>query len=134
MCIRDSGDTARMSADSSLNENLSLVPIDEAADGKKASTSSSGLHDDKPESAREKDSDENAGDSRIDEKELERYGSGPLDALLGDKKFNKSVKLPKTQLTTNRDDEKSYTWIWIVAGAVLAVVGGAIAVMMLAAK
>ncbi len=122
------GDTARMSTDSSLNENLQLAPIDET-DGKNASTSSSGLHDDKRSRSGGNASDViDSSDSKIDEKELERYGSGPLDALLGDKKFHKSVKLPKAQLSSA--EPKSFSaWIWIGVGIALAILGGLIAVM-----
>ena len=110
------GDTTRFSTDSSINDDLTLAPLEEE---KLRSADSSGLHDD------ENAVEHKSSSSSIKDLQLERYGSGPLDALLGDANFQRKAQLPKTQLTSTRKrDTWEPTWIvvWAVAGVFAVVV------------
>ena len=122
-------DTARIGDGSSINDDLDLAPLEEHKEGTRdASTSSSGLHDERP---RRKTAQTSA--SSIEELQLERYGSGPLDALLDDPTFEKRVQMPKTQLSTRKPKSSwESSWIIIVGLAGLALVIGVILLSMLA--
>ncbi|MEM7312713.1 MAG: serine/threonine-protein kinase [Planctomycetota bacterium] len=121
------GDT-HVGSDSTINDDLGLAPIDEDA---RASTSSSGLHDDDRRHRRASKKNEKESSS-IDELELQRYGSGPLDALLEDPTFEKRVQMPKRQLTVRREVAWYETGLGIagIIGGLILLLGLAFLILM----
>ncbi len=114
------GDTSRIAADSSLNDDLDLAPLEEDDDS--GTTGSSGIHDEQPRKRSLKDG---SSSSSIEDMDLERYGSGPLDLLLEDPNFKKRVQMPKTQLSTRKEEDWTDSpWVLAAVVCVLAFLAG----------
>jgi serine/threonine-protein kinase len=113
------GDTIKLSgtSDSSINDNLTLAPLEEEAPKEHDLPTT----DDAPPDAQT--SDEKS--SPLDVAELERYQAGPLDSLLQDEKFARRATLPTTQLTAPKET------IWESRWLPFAVIGGLLAVTLL---
>ncbi len=112
------GDTRRLNAgDSSVNDNLTLAPLEEEAP-KGPSRSDSGDKSDagsRPErsSASTPKLDAHATGERpssssvIDRATISKYESGPLDSLLKDAQFRRSATLPRKQLPSKHVEPRS---------------------------
>ncbi len=117
-------DTARIGMGSSINDDLELAPLEE----ERRDSSGSGLHDD--DAAAPSAADVAAGSpSSIDEMQLERYESGPLDALLEDPQFSGKIQM-RTQPLTQRVEPPWYHSSWLIV-AVLAILGVLAAILVL---
>ena len=119
-------DTNLRSAGSSVNDDLSLAPIE---DEKKPSDSGSGssssvFRTTKERPAAKKRSEESSSgifDTATAPAEV-NYESGPLDALLEDPDFASGPQLPKTQLLTTRRDRREWEPTWLLAIIMAAIV------------
>ncbi len=117
-------DTARIGMGSSVNDDLELAPLEE----EKRDSSGSGLHDDDTSDPSKADAATGSASS-IDEMQLERYGSGPLDALLEDPQFSSNIQM-RTQPLTKKLEPPWYQSSWLIV-AVLAILGVLAAVLVL---
>jgi serine/threonine-protein kinase len=130
-------DTNASSSGSSINDDLTLAPLDEEKTRKDSgSVSSSSVFKtttDKPRVVkRSEESSSGIFDTASAPVEA-TYDSGPLDALLDDPSFSSGPQLPKTQLLTRRE-RRSWDWKWysaIIASAIAAIVVGFLLVSLL---
>ncbi len=98
-------DTVKIgSGDSSINDNLTLAPLDEEKS-----------HDDDEQRAAvdAEDAHDTQNDSSIDELDLEMFGSGPLDSLFEDKEFVEREIVPSRSLTTPQPTFVESHWLAI---------------------
>ncbi len=116
--VSSSFEDTRVGSDSTINDDLGLAPIDEES-RRDRDTTGSGIHDDDDRKHRRSSKKNQKESSSIDELELQRYESGPLDALLEDPTFEKRVQMPKRQLSTRRDDPAWYETAIGIVGIVL---------------
>jgi serine/threonine-protein kinase len=112
------GDTIKLSGDSSVNDNLTLAPLEEEMPSAEdpLETSENAETADAPESVEQQP-------TRSDLEDL--VPAPPLVSLLKDEKFAQGVTLPKTQLVTPEPT------IWESKWFAISVVGGLIAVALL---
>jgi hypothetical protein len=120
-------DTDLRSPGSSVNDDLTLAPIE---DDKKRSdsgaSSSSVFKTTKDDPATKKRSEESSSGifDTASAPTAVTYDSGPLDALLEDPSFASGPQLPKTQLRTTRRNRRGWDGKWylaIIAAAIVAV-------------
>ena len=117
------GDT-NVAAQSSVNDDLTLAPIDDVSPASKSSdsgtTSDASILKSKEKSGRHHPSEDTSSGifDTASAPALKNYESGPLDSLLDDPSFSSGPQLPKTQLKTVRSDKDKVSWSLISGIAV----------------
>ncbi len=109
-------DTVKIGGDSSINDNLTLAPLEEDMPSA----------EDNVETTVGKD-DEHAHFEvpTVNENDIASLSQGPLDSLLKDKQFAKGAALPRTQLTAPKPT------VWESAWLPFAIIGGLVGVAVL---